>query len=664
MSAPSVGMRIYTSMQEALCQQIIEELNVVKAGSSPVAQEQIDSIISNVASGAISEAVHAQVADLGSRSLIGRVDFSAEASDVGETDHRYDHIQDLVRKSLSLHSQRESISHQRSLEELTTLDGIEQFIEEIFLLAEKGNEDSLLLFVHFMDRALPSAHVVMKNALEAGSYYAIKLFLALCDARSIDKMFFYSCLQSTNPTFIEALITEAQRGNSLARNALITKAVVQSDFNLLSSLDPSIYNKELSFAIILKLHVDQVFRVEASVDGDLAEDLPLHIIPEILFSYLNRQSSLEEIVLGKDRCMGIVIPKTEFSATESNMPRVSSLRVGNNYLEKDELGRYLQDIVGKYGVLVEETRYEHGMWLQDLCTVLSDGKGKIAYGVPTFSLLSQDRPYQAQYGLGKDIQHLVRLNIYRSKSIHVSVNFGYDEGGNSLIGVDSSGRKYVIMGVDSFKATKEAIRRDMQNRGIEITIDNRVIYELIARDYGIDVKELHIVSQPGVFHLDMAMHIVGDRIVLLNDSVLAAAYMEQEATEKIDVDVYTRRAMTSSMFTKADIVARDETKVQQQLIAKGFIVERLPSNVANPYKESSEYHQINLLNHLSLLINDDPPKKLIITQWAPEAFQKRFIELMQRLHGREVVIEFLPQEWSQKSLACSGGVLCRTKYIP
>lgn len=97
------------------------------------------------------------------------------------------------------------------------------------------------------------------------------------------------------------------------------------------------------------------------------------------------------------------------------------------------------------------------------------------------------------------------------------VNLSCVEGGNILLGVLPNGERYALVGRDSLATTRAHLTRDS---GRQCTYHGAK--QAVALDYGVPVKNVVAVEQPGVFHLDRAMVLMAPGQVLLNDARAAA----------------------------------------------------------------------------------------------------------------------------------------------
>ena len=95
------------------------------------------------------------------------------------------------------------------------------------------------------------------------------------------------------------------------------------------------------------------------------------------------------------------------------------------------------------------------------------------------------------------------------------MNLTYNEGGNTLIG-QRGGQPYIIVGMDSYEISKKFMEKDLNRKMTE-----EEVKMAFAIDYGVFKENVYIVEQPGDFHLDMCMAIVGENTILINDSAAA-----------------------------------------------------------------------------------------------------------------------------------------------
>ena len=241
------------------------------------------------------------------------------------------------------------------------------------------------------------------------------------------------------------------------------------------------------------------------------------------------------------------------------------------------------------------------------------------------------------------------------------MNLTYNEGGNSLIGRRGA-QPYVIVGLDTFAVSKDLMERDL-NR----SVSDEEVRLALAIDYGVLVENIYLVEQPGDFHLDMSMAIVGENTILLNDSVQAYEMFKDEQQEWAqnmcqaypyygdDISDQVAAAEKESVKRK-----RMEDITERQLRKKGFNVIRVPGK----FLYMGTAPAMNLFN---MVTAQTPEGKNIVVMLGcvSDRYKNMFTEIM-NTHS-DVKIDqfyFLDVKSSQESLTRFGGISCRTKTIP
>jgi hypothetical protein len=110
----------------------------------------------------------------------------------------------------------------------------------------------------------------------------------------------------------------------------------------------------------------------------------------------------------------------------------------------------------------------------------------------------------------------------------VRANLTYLEGGNVLVGVLPSGKGYALVGEDSVAVSKAVLEHDLYAvKKHHVVLSREQVLEAISKDLGVERENLFAVEQPGEFHLDMGMTLLGPGVVLVNDSMKANALEAQ-----------------------------------------------------------------------------------------------------------------------------------------
>jgi hypothetical protein len=240
------------------------------------------------------------------------------------------------------------------------------------------------------------------------------------------------------------------------------------------------------------------------------------------------------------------------------------------------------------------------------------------------------------------------------------MNLTYNEGGNTLIG-KRGGQSYALIGLDSYAVSKMFMEDDL---GREMTHDEMCM--AFAIDYGIPKENIYFIEQPGDFHLDMSMTIIGENTILLNDAEQAQERFTPEQQAWLarainDMPEYEDH-FTSHVKNEMDQVSarkKMEDVVEQDLTKLGFNVVRVPGR----FHYSSRSVAMNLFN---MVTAKTPSGENIVVLLGCIGEYGAFFEEVIRAHCDQEIdrIYFLDLESSQDCLTKGGGISCRTKTIP
>jgi hypothetical protein len=251
------------------------------------------------------------------------------------------------------------------------------------------------------------------------------------------------------------------------------------------------------------------------------------------------------------------------------------------------------------------------------------------------------------------------------------MNLTYNEGGNTLMGKKGS-QPYVIIGQDSYDLSKLLMEKDL---GRAMTYDE--VRMAFAVDYGILKENVHFVEQPGDFHLDMSMAIVGENTILVNDAALAqnefADHQQRWLQTSIDNakkegrEDYQIASISEQTKGHADEEIRQssvrkkmEDITAENLKALGFNVIRVPGR----FHYTSRNPAMNLFNFVSAETAKGQ-KILVLMGCVDKQYQDRFTKILNENSDQKIdEFHFLNLESSQTCLMRGGGISCRTKTIP
>jgi hypothetical protein len=262
------------------------------------------------------------------------------------------------------------------------------------------------------------------------------------------------------------------------------------------------------------------------------------------------------------------------------------------------------------------------------------------------------------------------------------MNLTYNEGGNTLIGQRASG-PYVIIGKDSYDVSKKFMEKDLGRQ-----MSDEEVRMAFAVDYGVSKESVYFVEQPGDFHLDMSMAIVGENTILLNDAVEAQnlfaknqdewlqelAKDVREEAEKNPVYAGNRQmieqgiAYTMSNFEQYqnEEIRQAKTRKQlediaeQDLIKQGFKVVRVPGR----FHYNARQPAMNLFNFVG--VKTPNGKNIVVSLGCiNKEFEKHFEQALTANSNQKIdAFHYLSLVPSQDCLLRGGGISCRTKLIP
>lgn len=149
---------------------------------------------------------------------------------------------------------------------------------------------------------------------------------------------------------------------------------------------------------------------------------------------------------------------------------------------------------------------------------------------------------------------------------------GYAEGGNVLRGTDASGTPYAIVGRDSVALTQRRLGDDL-GRAVEEDEATRAI----AHDLGLAPSQVHLVEQPGDFHIDMKMLPLRDGRIIVNDSRAAARLHAQWLREDAGGHATGIERRIAEAERAAAVRGPLEDRAARDLEAAGFKVIRMPA---------------------------------------------------------------------------------------
>lgn len=279
------------------------------------------------------------------------------------------------------------------------------------------------------------------------------------------------------------------------------------------------------------------------------------------------------------------------------------------------------------------------------------GKRKLADGTEISA--PKDRIYDVGRTVGKLVS-LKSLSLASATNATPVINLTYNEGGNTLLGVDTEGLPFAIIGKDSVAISKAIMEQQLGRE-----MNENEVKMAFAIDYGLSTEQVFFVEQPGSFHLDMSMAIIGNRTIVLNDAVAAAESYQVYPREanKQQCDNMKMRLITEAMITKMF-----EDKTARDLEQYGFKVIRTPGVFrAFAQPEGEPHEQMNFFN----MVTATTPAggKIVVINGMIDEYKDRFRSMLGRGDVQPDDIYFIDFETSIDCLWLGGGIACRTKTI-
>lgn len=276
-------------------------------------------------------------------------------------------------------------------------------------------------------------------------------------------------------------------------------------------------------------------------------------------------------------------------------------------------------------------------------------------------------------------QGMIALGLAKNKPVRQ--NLSYIEGGNMLPGTLPNGDGYALVGKDSVAVTKAVLERDLKR-----PVTERETILALAKDLGMKPQNVHPVEQPGEFHIDMAMALIGPGQALVNDSRAAAEkqseWLKDEyraaKPEKPDADAtkLQKKAYAKKLKrwkgplrdklneklknVRSGVSKRKyyENKVVADLKASGLKVIRMGAVFWNPDKPEQP---IANFTNCRQGVNEQGQHFFIGLGGPPKAEEWVAQQLLEKLPTGIDRVYFLDRELTQGTLDMWGGIKCRTK---
>ncbi|MBS0651381.1 MAG: hypothetical protein JSR93_09490 [Verrucomicrobia bacterium] len=256
------------------------------------------------------------------------------------------------------------------------------------------------------------------------------------------------------------------------------------------------------------------------------------------------------------------------------------------------------------------------------------------------------------------------------------MNLTYSEGGNTLIGAREDGTPFIIIGKDSYEFSKLLMEKELGRKMSESEVK-----KAFALDYGIMQENIFFVEQPGDFHLDMNLAIVGGNTVIVNDAVMAKELFNSDQEEWIRTN-FPNLPEESQVFEglrglekgpsielaeegrdrRAEGKKRFEDKTAEDLIAQGFNVVRFPGSFEYQPPNDRPIPCMNFFNMVTAA-TPDGDKIVVAMGTVNKKYETLFHDMLS--YGDQEIdkVYFLDREATQRSLTGHGGISCRSKTI-
>lgn len=280
-------------------------------------------------------------------------------------------------------------------------------------------------------------------------------------------------------------------------------------------------------------------------------------------------------------------------------------------------------------------------------------------------------------------------NIKSMDSLQTTMTFF--EGGNILVGKDSKNLPYVIIGADLIEMNRQLLANDMQALGINksingnwivnptrssarVELSDQEIKAFIAEDLGLaSINQVHIVEQPGTFHLDMGMFIGDKETIFINNAIEAHQVLEQNMRESMEAFDDLTNTQLNQIWEEAEKLVKYENIAENQLKQQGFRVVRMAGrfrSLALEERMGRRFDSVNFFNFVSLTLRQKGEKEynqpVVIALGCIGFYQEKFKKMISS--GFEIDIKsvnfiFLDEKYSEAALKGRGGIKCMTKVF-
>lgn len=263
--------------------------------------------------------------------------------------------------------------------------------------------------------------------------------------------------------------------------------------------------------------------------------------------------------------------------------------------------------------------------------------------------------------------YLDAILLAKGMGIKLEMSLTYSEGGNTLSGLHDD-VPYFIIGQDTVDVSWDFLKKQLG--GVDDRDKEGILKKAFGLDYGAFPGDIYFVEQPGDFHLDMRMAVVGPKTVVLNkatDSLKTYVQLRWGSEDEIP-DKYKEKY--NQLMEHAEMLEAFEDKAEEQLKEQGFTVIRIPGAFPNFDKDDKTKECMNFFNMVQATTPDGKPL-IVALGCVNEEFEKLFMKMVvdpickkQEIDIEDITVRFLPYEASVEYLDNYGGISCAVKSVP
>ncbi len=262
-----------------------------------------------------------------------------------------------------------------------------------------------------------------------------------------------------------------------------------------------------------------------------------------------------------------------------------------------------------------------------------------------------------------------------------SLRFTYNEGGNCLVG-KKGGNPYAIIGNDAAALNLHFLKKEIAALGFRKVSDKRWergesypaekcdlnekdLRLLFGLDLGIPPEDIYLVENPQ-YHLDVAMTILDEKTVVVNDSVQALEVWEKYAEQKMATSgfLYNEaryRERLQNLRKRAKAFKQHEDLTAKQLKAQRFTVIRIGGVFEDLFEDVPKNHRINSFNCVTF--TSPVGHRNMIAMNCDPFFKAHYEEVLETHMPKKCRIHYLDLNESRNLLALGGGVHCMMRPL-